>query len=45
LLAFVVNSDTSLTFTIPEGLRGKSGRIAVENALGLSISDTLFTFI
>jgi len=44
LLAFVVNSDTSLTFTIPEGLRGKSGRIAVENALGLSISETLFVF-
>ena len=42
--SFVINSDTSLTLTVPVGLAGKSGRIVVENAAGTSISDTLFLF-
>jgi hypothetical protein len=41
---FVVNSDTSLTLTVPTGLAGRGGRIVVENAKGISISETLFTF-
>jgi hypothetical protein len=43
LLAFVINSDTSLTFTIPEALRARSGRASIENAAGVAISDAIFT--
>jgi hypothetical protein len=44
LVSFVVVSDTTLTFTVPAELGGRSGRIVVENAAGISISDTLFAF-